>query len=73
MITQPISILPINKQPDEIKIVFVEAVLMPNGELINNGNSFGWLTPKEESPKKGVPIKYVYEKTDVIARYGDQE
>lgn len=30
------------KENEEIKVVFVEAVLMPNGELIRNGKTIGW-------------------------------
>lgn len=30
------------KENEEIKAVFVEAVLMPNGELIRNGKTIGW-------------------------------
>lgn len=56
-----ITIKNIEKQPDDITVVFVEAVLMPNGELINNGRSLGWLTTKEEAPKNGVPLKYIYQ------------
>ena len=30
------------EQNDEIRAVFVEAVLMPNGELIRLGKTIGW-------------------------------
>lgn len=30
------------KGNDEIKRVFIEAVLMPNGEIIRNGKTIGW-------------------------------
>lgn len=30
------------KQPTEITVVYVEAVLIPNGEIISCGKSLGW-------------------------------
>jgi len=49
----------IEKQPDEITLCTVEAVLMPNGEVICLGKTIGffktlkeYLTIKEEAKKK---------------------
>ncbi len=32
----------IKKQPEEIQTIFVEAVLMPQGEIISLGKTIGW-------------------------------
>jgi len=36
----------------EITVVFVEAVLMPNGEIIRNGKTIGW-----DKKEKGVYVE----------------
>lgn len=41
------------KENDEIKAVFVEAVLMPNGEIIRNGKTIGWHEEKGVYEKDG--------------------
>lgn len=36
------QIAQLKKLPKDIALVYLEAVLMPNGEIISNGVSFGW-------------------------------
>ena len=48
---KPIKIKHIEKAPEEMQIVFLEAVMMPNGEIISDGLTLSW----------NKNIKYVYE------------
>ncbi len=37
-----IKVEKIKEQPENLMIVYVEAVLMPNGEIIHSGETIGW-------------------------------
>lgn len=34
----------IEKAPDQITVMQLECVVMPNGEIISNGKTLGWVT-----------------------------
>ena len=44
-----IQIEKIKEQPEDIIIVFVEAILMPNGEVISLGKTIGWYREHENN------------------------
>ena len=50
-----VEIKRIKKQPKDIIIIYVEAILMPNGEIISLGKTIGWYEKSKQNlfvPKK---------------------
>ena len=37
-----ITIKKLEEQPEEMKVVLMEVLIMPNGEVIHLGKTFGW-------------------------------
>lgn len=48
-----------NLKCDDIKLVYLECTLMPNGEVIHMGDCLMWITDNEDDR-----LQYLYERSD---------